>query len=131
MTSSWIRRRWYDFRLGHGVYLIFALSFANFILIFHRLLIERVDALERIFPNLWMFVVMFVLLYIPIAIIIGAWHRKNQLKVDIEAAVRQNPIWCKMMRTLIDIQTGKASEEEIEKTRKFLLSIESRVKTSW
>lgn len=131
MSTSFIRRRWYDFRQGHGIYLIFMLSFANFILIFHRLLIERVEVLEKIFPNLWIFIIVFVLLYIPIAILIGAWHRKTQLKVDIEVAVRQNPIWAKMFRTLIDIQTGKASKEEIESARKFLKSIESKVDNVW
>jgi len=131
MSTGFIRRRWYDFRQGHGVYLIFMLSFANFILIFHRLLIERVEVLEKIFPNLWIFIIVFVLLYIPIAILIGAWHRKTQLKVDIEVAVRQNPIWAKMFRTLIDIQTGKASKEEIESARKFLKSIESKVDNVW
>ena len=131
MSTSFIRRRWYDFRQGHGIYLIFTLSFANFILIFHRLLIERVDVLNEIFPNLWIFIVVFVLLYIPIATVIGAWHRKTQLKVDIEVAIRQNPIWAKMFRTLIDIQTGKASKEEIESARKFLKSIESKVDSVW
>jgi len=131
MSTSYIRRRWYDFRQGHGIYLIFMLSFANFILIFHRLLIERVEVLEKIFPNLWIFIIVFVLLYIPIAILIGAWHRKTQLKVDIEVAVRQNPIWAKMFRTLIDIQTGKATKEEIESARKFLKSIESKVDNVW
>jgi len=126
-----MRRRWYDFRQGHGIYLIFILSFANFILIFHRLLIERVEVLEEIFPNLWIFIIVFVLIYIPVAILIGAWHRRTQLKVDIEVAIRQNPIWAKMFRTLIDIQTGKASKEEIEKARKFLMSIESRVDNVW
>ncbi len=126
-----MRRRWYDFRQGHGIYLIFILSFANFILIFHRLLIERVEVLEEIFPNLWSFIIVFVLIYIPVAILIGAWHRRTQLKVDIEVAIRQNPIWAKMFRTLIDIQTGKASKEEIEKARKFLMSIESRVDNVW
>jgi len=126
MSNSWIRRRWYDFRQGHGIYLIFILSFANFILIFHRLLIERVEVLEEIFPNLWIFIIVFILLYIPIAIAVGAWHRRTQLKVDIEVAIRQNPIWAKMFRTLMDIQTGKASKEEIENTRKFLKSIEAK-----
>jgi len=49
MKASWMRRRWYDFRLGHSVYLIFALTFLNFVLIFHRLLIERVHFLNEIY----------------------------------------------------------------------------------
>ena len=62
--------------------------------------------------------------YIPIAILIGAWHRKTQLKIDFEQQIRQNPMFAKLFRTLVDIQTGKASEKEIEDIRKFLMNIE-------
>ena len=126
MDDSWIRRRWFDFRQGHGVYLIFALSFGNFVLIFHRLLIERVEALDDVFPNLWIFAIVFILFYIPVAIAIGAWHRRTQLKVDAEVGIRQNPLFAKWFRILIDIQTGRASKEEIESLRKLLKSIEDK-----
>ena len=124
MRDAWMKRRWYDFRQGHSLYLIFVLTFSNFILIFHRLLIERVPALEQIFSNLWMFIAIFVLAYIPIAILIGAWHRTTQLKIDLEQQIRQHPLFAKMFRTMVDIQTGKASKEEIENFRKFLIDIE-------
>jgi len=117
-------RRWFDFRLGHSVYLIFALSFGNFVLIFHRLFIERIPALNEIFSSLWMFVLVFILAYIPIAVIVGVWHRKTQLKVDVEQTIRQNRIQIKAFRILMDIQTGKASEDEVEEMREFLKSIE-------
>jgi len=126
MDDSWIRRRWYDFRQGHSVYLIFALSFGNFVLIFHRLLIERVEVLDDVFPNLWIFAIVFILFYIPVAIAIGAWHRRTQLKVDAEVGIRQNPLFAKWFRVLIDIQTGRASKEEIESLRKLLKSIEDK-----
>ncbi len=71
LNKAWMSRRWFDFRLGHSTYLIFALSFGNFVLIFHRLFIERVPALNEIFSSLWIFVFVFILAYIPIAIIIG------------------------------------------------------------
>ena len=119
-----MRRRWLDFRNGHGLYLIFALTFANFILIFHRLLIERVEFLNVIFSNLSVFVVVFVLIYIPLAIIIGHWHKRTQLKVEAEVAMRENPYFAKWFRILIDIQIGKASNEEVEDLRKLLKSIE-------
>lgn len=119
-----MRRRWFDFRQGHSIYLIFLLSFSNFILIFHRLLIERVSFLEGIFSELWVFVIIFILAYIPVAILIGAWHRKSQIKVETDVVFRQYPTLAKMFRLLIDMEEGKASKEEIEKTRKFLISIE-------
>ena len=124
MDKNWIRRRWFDFRQGHSYYLIFALSFGNFILIFHRLLIERIPALNEVLGNLGIFTMIFVLSYIPIAVAIGAWHRKSQMKIDVDLALRQNPLFAKMIRVLLDAQTGKASKEEIEEFRKLLKKIE-------
>ena len=121
---DWIRRRWFDFRMGHGTYLIFALSFANFILIFYRLLIERVEFLAEIFSSLWTFILVFGLMYIPLSILIGSWHKKNQIKVDSEQVFRRNPYMAEAFRFIIDILDGKATKEEIEKYRKFLNSIE-------
>ena len=126
MRSNWIKRRWFDFRQGHSLYLIFILTFSNFVLIFHRLLIERVPALEQIFSDLWVFIVVFVLAYLPIAILVGAWHRKRQMKIDQEFQIRENPMLAKMFRMVIDIQTGKAPKEEIENFRKFLIDIEAK-----
>ena len=91
MTNNWIRRRWLNFRQGHSIYLIFILTFANFILIFHRLFIERVEALNEVFSSVWLFAVFFVIMYIPIAILIGHWHRTTQVKVETELVQRQNP----------------------------------------
>lgn len=124
MDKNWIRRRWFDFRQGHSYYLIFALSFGNFILIFHRLLIERIPALNEILGNLGIFTMIFVLSYIPIAIVIGAWHRRSQMKIEVDVALRQNPLFAKMIRVLLDAQTGKATKEEIEEFRKLLKQIE-------
>ena len=125
MDTNFIRRRWYDFRIGHSFYLIFLLSFANFILIFYRLLIEQVSGLNEIFSSLWLFVVVFILLYIPISIGIGAWHRKTQLKIEADVALKQSPLLAKVLGTIIDIQTGNATEREIEELRKMLKKIEA------
>lgn len=125
MKYAWGRRRWLDFRQGHGLYLIFALSFANFILIFHRLLIERIDFLGNIFSELWVFGIVFLLLYIPVAVLVGFWHRRTQIKVEAEQVLRQNPVMAKNFRILIDIMEKRASKEEIEKYRDFLCSIEA------
>ena len=126
MNSNWLRRRWFDFRLGHSVYLIFLLSFSNFILIFHRLLIERVEFLNDIFSELWMFIVLFVIIYFPISIIVGAWHRKTQIKVENEQALLNNPFMARNFRMMIDIMEGKASKKEIQNFREFLSKIEKK-----
>ena len=126
MNSSWARRRWYDFRMGHSIYLVFMMSFANFILIFHRLLIERVDWLNALLGDLWMFVALFVFLYVPVAVVVGAWHRRNQIKVETEVALMQSPLHAKVFRILLDMQAGRATPEEVDSLRKLLKTVEDK-----
>ena len=54
----------------------------------------------------------------------GAWHRKTQLRVEATIIAQANPVLAKMFRTLLDVQTGKANEEEIKKFRNMLQEIE-------
>ena len=126
MKKSWIRRRWWEFRQGHSIYLIFILTFVNFILISYRLLIEKITIFKELIPELWIFALIFILIYIPAAILIGVWHRRTQLRVETTIMNQQNPVLAKMIRTLLDVQTGVASEEEINEFRKMLNKIEKR-----
>ena len=127
MSQGWIRRRWWEFRAGHSVYLIFVLTFINFILISYRLLIEKIPMFQELIPNLSIFVLLFLAFYIPAAIIIGFWHRKTQLKVETTLTMQQNPVLAKMFRTMLDVQTGEASEKEIKEFRDFLTKIERKL----
>lgn len=124
MNISWFRRRWFDFRQGHGMYLVFAMTFTNFVLIFYRLLIEQVEFLGDVITNLWIFVVIFLGIYIPVAILIGNWHRKTQMKIEHEQAMKQNPLMAKNFRVILDLLEGKSDVKEVEDLRKFLRSIE-------
>ena len=126
MKEGWGRRRWWEFRQGHTVYLIFLLTFVNFILIAYRLLIERVTFFKDLVPELWIFALMFILIYVPAAILIGYWHRRTQLRVETTIINQQNPVLARMIRTLLDVQTGKASEEEIKDFRDTILKIEKQ-----
>ena len=127
MSQGWVRRRWWEFRAGHSVYLIFVLTFINFILIAYRLLIEKIPLFQDLIPNLSIFVLLFLSFYIPTAIIIGFWHRKTQLKVETTLTMQQNPVFAKMFRTILDVQTGKASDKEIEEFKEFLTKIERKL----
>ena len=127
MNQSWTRERWWEFRTGHSTYLIFLLTFVNFVLISYRLLIEKIPIFQELIPNLSMFVLLFLAFYIPAAIIIGFWHRKTQLKVETTLTMQQNPVFAKMFRTILDVQTGKASDKEIEEFREFLTKIERKL----
>ncbi len=124
MNTTWFRRRWYDFRQGHGLYLIFAMTFTNFVLIFYRLLVEQVEFLGELFSNLWLFVIIFLGVYIPVAVLIGNWHRKTQMKIEHEQSMKQSPLMAKNFRIMLDLLEGKASTKEVEDLRKFWKSIE-------
>ena len=65
MNEGWVRRRWWEFRQGHSIYLIFALTFINFILISYRLLIEKVAILGELIPELWIFAILFLVILHP------------------------------------------------------------------
>ncbi len=127
MKEGWVRRRWWEFRQGHSTYLIFVLTFINFVLIAYRLLIEKVSFFKELIPELWMFVILFLGFYIPASILIGYWHRRTQLRVEATLTMQQNPLLAKMFRTILDVQTGKATKEEIEKFRELLTDIEKKL----
>jgi len=120
LNKYWVKRRWFDFRLGHATYLTFILAFSNFILIFHRLFIEQLGY-EL---SLGSFIVIFVIAYFPLAIGIGAWHRKSQMQVETLQIMRQNPMMAKNFRILIDAIIGKVDKKEIENYRNLLKKIE-------
>ena len=126
MNAGWTRRRWYEFRQGHSIYLIFMLTFINFILITYRLLIEKVVIFKELIPELWIFALLFIITYIPAATLIGLWHRRTQLRIETTIHNQQNPVLAKMIRTLLDVQTGVASKEEIKEFRKMLENIEKK-----
>ena len=126
MKEGWFRSRLYEFRLGHSTYLIFLLTFTNFILISYRLLIEKVPFLQNIVPELWIFIIFFLLIYVPVSILIGFWHRKTQLKVEYMLKSKEMPLYSKLCRFLLDVQTGKASEKEAKEFRELLLKIEKK-----
>jgi hypothetical protein len=81
-----ILRYWTYFRRGHGTYLVFLLSFANFMVIQYRLVIQHVPFLEALFSSLTAFVVAFFVVYLPMATVIG-WVDYKKLAVPVDATV--------------------------------------------
>jgi len=115
LKHSWYRRRWLDFRLGHSTYLIFALTF---------LLIERIPILDEYFSNLVFFAIVVAVIYAPIAILIGSWHRKTQIQVETDMTMRHNPFLAYIFRVMVQMIDGKASRKETDELRRYLESIE-------
>jgi hypothetical protein len=110
MDWNWISRRWFDFRMGHSTYFAFFLSFTNFLLITYNFLVSDIQFLKDIFPNMAYFVVFSALAYIPLATIVGHWHKKKQLATDITVQAYKNPFY-KMILDRLD-----RIEEEIKKS---------------
>jgi hypothetical protein len=89
--NNWAKRRFYDFRNGHTIYLAFTMNFVQFVVIFYSLAIERFNFLQTIFPAIWEWVAFFVAVYIPAAVIIGHWHITNQWRAEVKQSTRNNP----------------------------------------
>src|SRR5689334_22174952 len=122
-TGNWFRRRWLDFRNGHSIYLIFIMTFANFVTIQYKLLIDKAPIFNSIFHSIWGFAIIFVAIYVPLGIIIGYWHRKSQWTVEQEALFRENKVGAVMWLYVMDLIEGKVKEEDKKKMRDALLKI--------
>lgn len=123
LNSNWARRRWLDFRNGHSIYLIFGMTFANFVTIQYKLLIDQVPWLSGLFGSIWVFAIVFVLTYVPIGILLGYWHRKSQWTVEQEALFRENKVGAVMWLYVIDLIEGNVSEEDKKLMKDALLRI--------
>ena len=123
-NNNWFRRRWLDFRQGHSIYLIFLMTFANFIVIQYRLLIDRMPSIDSLIGgNIVGFAATFIAIYVPLSIIIGYWHRKSQWRVEAEALFKENRIGATMWLFVIDLIDGKITEQEKKEMREMLSKI--------
>ncbi len=128
INKQFLRKRWLDFRNGHSIYLVFILTFVNFILIAYNLAIERVPFLSNIFGSLTVFTAVFIAIYVPAAVLIGYWHRRNQYAVENEAMLQENWISAWLIRHQIRLIQGKVTPEETEEVLGYLENIIKRGK---
>ncbi len=79
-TGRTLRDLWIYFKAGHGGYLVYSLSLLNFVVLQHRLLISYIPFLSRYMGRLSTFIVVFAIIYFPVAVIIGYWeYRKGEI----------------------------------------------------
>lgn len=79
-------RYWTYFKRGHGTYLAFLPTFANFVVIQYRLLIENITIHLGNMTVMMYFIATFIIVYIPISTIIG-WLDFKKGTVPIESTV--------------------------------------------
>jgi len=118
--KGFVLRAWTYMRRGHGTYLVFFLSFANFIVIQYRLLIEYVPIMKVLFSSLTAFAITFFLVYIPLAILIG-WYDYKKFAVPVETALgaKASPWVRDLAKALILIAEGR-NKEVIEILKKWV-----------
>jgi len=125
--NGYIKRRWLDFRNGHSIYLAFLLNLVNFILIVYNFAILKIPLVST-FLNLPLFVLISFLIYVPIAIIIGYWHKRNQYAVENEALLQENWIWAWIMQYEIRLIKGNTTPHEDGVVLDYLTNILKRTK---
>ena len=124
MKNNFFTIRWLDFRHGQGIYLGFFIYFADSILIQYALLIEKFPFLDPLLgASIIGFAIIFIALYVPLAVIIGYWHRKSQWTVEVEALFKENKVGAMMWLFVIDLVEGKINEKEMKEMREILLKI--------
>ena len=124
MKKNLFRKMWWDGRMGHSSYLMFALQLVNFLLITYNFLIDGNKIFETFISDLWVFVTIVIIFYIPISVLIGKWHTDTQLRVEMEMKLFEEPMTAKMIKGLLNVKEGTYNEEEIKEFRKFLTDIE-------
>ena len=97
---EFLKRRWLEFRWGHTIYLGFLLSMINFIVITYTLLIERIGFFKELFPRLSLYIIFFIIIYPPLAILMGYLHRKKQLKTEQFLIGMMNPYTMEILERL-------------------------------
>jgi len=117
------------FRRGHGSWLAYLISFANFVVIQYRLLVERIPFLESLIPSLSAFIVTFFLVYVPLAIIIGRFDiKKATVPKEIEVSpffyrpVGKEikvyyPVWDTILEVLEKISEKEGLKDEIKRIK--------------
>jgi len=133
MSLLRIRERVYRyvvyFRRGHGSWLVYLISFANFVVIQYRLLVERIPFLESLLPSLSAFIVTFFLVYVPLAVIIGRYDiKKATVPKEVEVSpffyrplgkeVKvYYPVWDTILEALEKIAEKEGLEDEVKRIR--------------
>lgn len=107
-------RIWVYFHRGHGVWLAFILSFLNFIAIQYTQIIERVPFLKMIFPQLTVFFLLFVLVYGPLAILIGWYdYRRGSIPTSSRLSAKASPFYRDVAKALILLSEDTVSKEKV------------------
>ena len=104
--------------MGYATYIVLPLQVANFTLIGYYLFIDRVEFLKLLFPDVSIFLAVFVLTLIPFSIFLGHYiYRRIQLRTDVTMLAEQNPILSELLNTVRSMDDRLMRIEEMTKSR--------------
>ena len=122
-------RAWFYFRMGWGTYFAFIFAAINTLVVTYYLAIEKIPALETIFPTFGAYVVIVASLGIPILVLLGFIHfkRTHAFGSEQEVSVESNPynyklapghqlqVWAPAMLELMRLNLKMINKESINK----------------
>ena len=103
-----ILKFWMYLRQGHNTYLAFVISFLNFIVIQYRLVIQKHELTRELINHLSLFIILFLAIYIPIAVLLGYLDFKRGTIPKIAKANPYNRDMAKALYYLSIDEKGKA-----------------------
>ena len=145
MTENSLFRLWFYFRNGWSMYFAFIFAAINTLTVTYYLAIERVPALQVIFPSFFQYVAIVSLIAVPLLIGIGYAHykrtkaRKAEVDIGFETSTYQRRfivnteiilhLNLRLTEMLMRLTHGeKLTENEIKKIQAYKEDIENLIK---
>ena len=144
MTENLLFRAWFYFRNGWSMYFAFIFAAINTLTVTYFLAIERVPALQVIFPSFFQYVAIVSLIGVPMLIGIGYAHykrtkaRKAEVDIGFETSTYQRRfivnteiilhLNLRLIEMLMKLTHGeKLTENEIKKIQAYKEDIENHI----
>ena len=144
MTENSLFRLWFYFRNGWSMYFAFIFAAINTLTVTYFLAIERVPALQVIFPSFFQYVAIVSLIGVPMLIGIGYAHykrtkaRKAEVDIGFETSTYQRRfivnteiilhLNLRLTEMLMKLTHGeKLTENEIKKIQAYKEDIENHI----
>ena len=144
MTENSLFRAWFYFRNGWSMYFAFIFAAINTLTVTYFLAIERVPALQVIFPSFFQYVAIVSLIAVPLLIGIGYAHykrtkaRKAEVDIGFETSTYQRRfivnteiilhLNLRLTEMLMKLTHGeKLTENEIKKIQAYKEDIENHI----
>ena len=144
MAENSLFRAWFYFRNGWSMYFAFIFAAINTLTVTYYLAIERVPALQVIFPSFFQYVAIVSLIGVPMLIGIGYAHykrtkaRKAEVDIGFETSTYQRRfivnteiilhLNLRLTEMLMKLTSGeKLTENEIKKIQEYKDDIENHI----